>query len=97
MFFFIRLVLGWVLTLGGCVQAFHSWTQKDIIFGKRCGQKIPKNISQTFSSALHSYMEDKNVLESCPFKIFSFNCSLLHAEFNQKFKFSAKENLNIQT
>ena len=30
---------------------------------QNCEQKIPKNISQTFSSALHSNMEDKNGLQ----------------------------------
>ena len=31
---------------------------------QNCGQEIPKNISQTFSSALHSNMEDKNGLQT---------------------------------
>ena len=50
---------------------------QNIIFMGSRGQKIAKNISRTFSSALHFCMEGKVALTGVHLKFSSFNSSLL--------------------
>ena len=68
---------------------------ENTIFGKSRGQKIPKNMSYTFSSALHFCMEDKMALKGVHLKFFHlipFCCAL---DLSRNISFQPSENPKI--
>ena len=67
----------------------------NIIFGKSRGQRISRNISLTFSSVLHFYMEDNIALETVYFKSFHsipLCCTLI---LSKNISFQPNENPKI--